>query len=151
MCIRDRPLVSVVEDPAEPGVWVTEVEGREPERIAARRDVHTSVEGSDVLVSTPGGTWLLSKRDAVRSAAQKEAGSGTTLVSPMPGTVIVHSVAEGARVEPGDAVLAVEAMKMEHVLRAEVAGTVAFSCQVGEQVPGGQVLATITPDHDPEQ
>ncbi|MCT2288371.1 ATP-binding protein [Corynebacterium sanguinis] len=144
-------LVSVVEDPTEPGVWVTEVEGREPERIAARRDVHTSVEGSDVLVSTPGGTWLLSKRDAVRSAAQKEAGSGTTLVSPMPGTVIVHSVAEGARVEPGDAVLAVEAMKMEHVLRAEVAGTVAFSCQVGEQVPGGQVLATITPDHDPER
>ena len=42
----------------------------------------------------------------------------------MPGTVIVHSVAEGARVEPGDAVLAVEAMKMENILRAERRGTV---------------------------
>ncbi|AWB83453.1 biotin carboxylase N-terminal domain-containing protein [Corynebacterium liangguodongii] len=157
-------LVSVVEDAADPGVWITDVEGRETERIEARRradgfsvvaggvrrDVRTSVQGADVQVSSPAGTWLLVKYDAGRAAAEKESGSATTLVSPMPGTVIVHSVAEGARVEPGVAVLAVEAMKMEHVLRAEVAGTVAFSCQVGEQVPGGLVLATITPDEDPE-
>ncbi|MDY5785909.1 acetyl/propionyl/methylcrotonyl-CoA carboxylase subunit alpha [Corynebacterium sp.] len=106
----------------------------------------TRVDNDNVIVSNGSGAWHLTRRSAVRSAAEEEAGSNTTLVSPMPGTVIVHSVAAGDRVEPGDAVLAVEAMKMEHVLRAEVAGTVTFHCEVGQQVPGGHVLATIEPD-----
>jgi acetyl-CoA/propionyl-CoA carboxylase biotin carboxyl carrier protein len=38
----------------------------------------------------------------------------------------------------------VEAMKMEHVVRATVRGTVALHVSVGDQVARGQTLATVT-------
>ena len=47
------------------------------------------------------------------------------LLSPMPGLLVRVSVAPGDRVRAGQEVAAVEAMKMENVLRAEQEGTVA--------------------------
>ncbi|MEM7407533.1 MAG: acetyl/propionyl/methylcrotonyl-CoA carboxylase subunit alpha [Pseudomonadota bacterium] len=47
------------------------------------------------------------------------------LLSPMPGLLVTLSVGEGDRVEPGQDLAIVEAMKMENVLRAERAATVA--------------------------
>ena len=46
------------------------------------------------------------------------------LLSPMPGLLVSVAVAEGDRVEVGQALAVVEAMKMENVLRADSAGTV---------------------------
>ncbi|GAB6856588.1 acetyl/propionyl/methylcrotonyl-CoA carboxylase subunit alpha [Microbacterium xylanilyticum] len=68
------------------------------------------------------------------------------LDSPMPGTVVLVHAADGAHVDAGDPVLVVEAMKMEHVLRAGVAGTVTLHAAQGDAVARGQTLATITPD-----
>ena len=42
----------------------------------------------------------------------------------MPGLVTAITVAAGAKVEAGQALAVVEAMKMENILRAEKAGTV---------------------------
>ena len=70
------------------------------------------------------------------------------LDSPMPGTVVLVHAADGAHVAEGDPVLVVEAMKMEHVLRAGVAGTVALHVAQGDTVARGQTLAMITPDAD---
>ncbi|HET8926966.1 MAG TPA: biotin carboxylase N-terminal domain-containing protein [Microbacterium sp.] len=67
------------------------------------------------------------------------------LDSPMPGTVVLVPVEDGAQVEPGDAVVVVEAMKMEHVVRASVAGTVSLQVAVGDQVTRGQTLAVVDP------
>jgi propionyl-CoA carboxylase alpha chain len=47
------------------------------------------------------------------------------LVSPMPGMLVALHVAQGDAVEPGQPLATVEAMKMENILRAEKAGTVA--------------------------
>ena len=47
------------------------------------------------------------------------------LVSPMPGLLVSLHVAQGDSVEPGQPLATVEAMKMENILRAEKAGTVA--------------------------
>ena len=47
------------------------------------------------------------------------------LLCPMPGLVVKLHVAKGDRVEEGQALAMVEAMKMENVLRAEKAGVVA--------------------------
>ncbi len=47
------------------------------------------------------------------------------LLCPMPGLVVSIAVAEGDRVEAGQPLATVEAMKMENILRAEKAGTVA--------------------------
>jgi len=53
------------------------------------------------------------------------------------------AVDEAAHVEVGDAIVAVEAMKMEHVLRATVGGTVRLTVAAGDQVARGGVVATI--------
>lgn len=62
----------------------------------------------------------------------------------MPGSVLRVEVAEGQHVTAGATVLVLEAMKMEHTVRAPADGIVA-SIQVaaGEQVDSGQVLAVV--------
>jgi propionyl-CoA carboxylase alpha chain len=47
------------------------------------------------------------------------------LLCPMPGLVVSIAVAEGDRVEPGQVLATVEAMKMENILRAEKSATIA--------------------------
>jgi acetyl-CoA/propionyl-CoA carboxylase biotin carboxyl carrier protein len=64
--------------------------------------------------------------------------------SPMPGTVVAVSVEDGARVERGDTILTVEAMKMEHKLVAPVAGIVSITATPGDLVKLDQLLASIT-------
>jgi propionyl-CoA carboxylase alpha chain len=57
----------------------------------------------------------------------------------------VHA-ATGARVSAGDPVVTLEAMKMEHVVRAPFDGLVAeLSVARGEQVVRGQPLAVVEP------
>jgi acetyl-CoA/propionyl-CoA carboxylase biotin carboxyl carrier protein len=63
--------------------------------------------------------------------------------SPMPGTVVSVAVSDGDTVAAGQLLLSVEAMKMEHQLLAEVAGTVHISVRAGQPVKADQVLATI--------
>jgi acetyl-CoA/propionyl-CoA carboxylase biotin carboxyl carrier protein len=64
--------------------------------------------------------------------------------SPMPGTVVSVNAPDGSTVEPGQVLLSVEAMKMEHQLTATIAGTVHLSLQPGDLVKAGQIVATIT-------
>ncbi|GAA3277275.1 biotin carboxylase N-terminal domain-containing protein [Paenarthrobacter aurescens] len=80
---------------------------------------------------------------------QREDGAADPEVrSPMPGTVVSVSVTDGDTVEAGQALLAVEAMKMEHQLVATVAGTVHLTSKPGDLVKADQVLATIHVDTD---
>ena len=73
--------------------------------------------------------------------------AGPELVSPMAGKVIALNVAVGDRVAKGDAVIIVEAMKMENDLKAHVEGTVAtIEVEPGQAVEVGDVLVTITPE-----
>ncbi|KAL0041250.1 hypothetical protein WJX77_010412 [Trebouxia sp. C0004] len=77
-------------------------------------------------------------------AAAKVAG---TVISPMPGKIIQVLVQEGDTAEEGDAVVVLEAMKMEHTVRAPCAGLVTdLRCFVGAQVEDGHTLATIVPE-----
>ncbi|WP_416404197.1 acetyl/propionyl/methylcrotonyl-CoA carboxylase subunit alpha [Arthrobacter sp. LFS091] len=80
----------------------------------------------------------------VLAGIQREEGAADPEVrSPMPGTVVSVSVADGDTVEEGQVLLAVEAMKMEHQLVASVAGTVHLGSKPGDLVKADQVLATI--------
>ena len=70
--------------------------------------------------------------------------SGNTLVSPMQGTVVKIMKSNGDRVEPGDLIVVLEAMKMEQPLVANKAGTVSgLQVSVGESVASGQTLCQI--------
>ena len=81
-------------------------------------------------------------------AGADEASSDPRLESPMPGTVVLVHAADGSHVEVGDPVIVVEAMKMEHVLRATVSGTVSLRASVGDQVARGATLAVIHGQED---
>jgi propionyl-CoA carboxylase alpha chain len=60
-------------------------------------------------------------------------------------------VAKGDRVEAGEPLLALEAMKMEHPVLAPAAGTVAeLRVTAGSQVDAGDVLAVVEPVTEPD-
>ena len=67
------------------------------------------------------------------------------LRSPMPGAVVAIRVNDGDEVDEGAVIIVVEAMKMEHVLRATTAGRVDLRVTVGTQVTRDQLLATVVP------
>ncbi|MFI1868791.1 ATP-binding protein [Streptomyces jumonjinensis] len=72
-----------------------------------------------------------------------------SLLAPMPGTVVRlgEGVAEGARVEQGQPLLWLEAMKMEHRVTAPAAGTLtALHAAPGRQVEAGGLLAVVQED-----
>ncbi|NYD65833.1 acetyl/propionyl/methylcrotonyl-CoA carboxylase subunit alpha [Agromyces atrinae] len=71
------------------------------------------------------------------------------LRSSMPGTVVALLVADGARVETGDTVLAIEAMKMEHPVRASISGVIRLRVAVGDRVDRAQIVAEIEPSPTP--
>jgi acetyl-CoA/propionyl-CoA carboxylase biotin carboxyl carrier protein len=122
-------------------IEVTRADGS-TERIAQLRPAATSRVAEGVWVGLPEGDFLVERHVAVRRG---RAAAEPTLASPMPGTVVAVHASDGDAVEEGQPVVSVEAMKMEHVLRAPVAGTVHVHAKVGEQVTRGQELATVTP------
>ena len=68
------------------------------------------------------------------------------LTAPMPATVRQVVVSAGARVQQGDVLLVLEAMKMELPVRAPGDGTVtAVKCRQGELVQAGQELIELEP------
>ena len=71
--------------------------------------------------------------------------SAPELRSPMPGAVVAIRVNDGDEVDEGAVIIVVEAMKMEHVLRATTAGRVDLRVTVGTQVTRDQLLATVVP------
>ncbi|WP_243074539.1 acetyl-CoA carboxylase biotin carboxylase subunit [Microbacterium sp. SS28] len=129
---------------------------RHPARVRLDDLAHVSVAGSSrsfaarvtarsVELTRGGATFAMRIADAAHGA--QDGGDETPhLDSPMPGTVVMLRVADGARVEAGDPVVVVEAMKMEHVVRSTIAGVVELHVGVGDQVSRGRTLATVTPD-----
>ena len=82
------------------------------------------------------------ERQALRREVAKLA-SGS-LLAPMPGTVVSVGVVEGDRVEAGQTVLVLEAMKMQHTVTAPLAGVVTeIDVRPGAQVAAGEVLAVV--------
>ncbi len=82
-----------------------------------------------------------------RFSPPDDAGRAGSLVAPMPGSVLRILVAQGDHVDPGQPMLALEAMKMEHHVVAPIAGTVAeIFVQVGQQLDTGQVLVRLDAD-----
>ena len=65
-------------------------------------------------------------------------------VAPMPGKVLAVHVSVGDEVEAGQALVVMEAMKMEHTITAPgAAKVVELRCSVDDQVDNGQVLVVL--------
>ncbi len=66
------------------------------------------------------------------------------IVAPMPGKVVRVQVEAGARVEKGEGVVVVEAMKMQNEMKSPRAGVVvSINVKPGDTVNAGDVLAVI--------
>jgi biotin carboxyl carrier protein len=64
--------------------------------------------------------------------------------APMPGLVLDVVVADGEKINKGDAIMILEAMKMENVLKASEGGTVKkISVNKGDKVEKNQVMMII--------
>ena len=88
------------------------------------------VEGRDIFISSSG-------RESEEEAGAQE-------LSPMPGRVLKILVKKGDRVKTGDALAILEAMKMEHTLKASAPGVVELLlCREGERVEAGVELVKI--------
>ncbi|WP_430867482.1 acetyl/propionyl/methylcrotonyl-CoA carboxylase subunit alpha [Demequina aurantiaca] len=84
------------------------------------------------------------RRGARKPAGAGRAASGTTLTSPMQGTIVKVSVEDGATVAAGDLIVVLEAMKMEQPLVAHKAGVVSgLAAAVGISVSAGTAICEI--------
>ena len=100
-----------------------------------------TADGTKTTLTLSPPAWLLSLGGDVL-AAHKGA-----LRAPMPSLVVEVRVSPGQRVDKGQAVVVLESMKTETVLRAEVAGVVkAVGCAKGEMVEEGRELVDIEED-----
>ena len=126
----------------EPSGAAAKTNGRMTERL---RTVEVDGRRFEVRVLEPEEPWReLARRRKERVRAGGAAGTDA-IVSPMQGTVLSVSVADGDTVENGQVLCIVEAMKMENEVRAPHGGVVAqLSVAAGEPVGAGQVICVLT-------
>ena len=83
-----------------------------------------------------------------RPSQRADSVQASEVVSPLTGKVIKVLVAKDAKVQKGEALLIIEAMKMENVVQAEHDGVVvALSASVGAAVRSGDVLLSLRGEH----
>ncbi len=154
--VVSQPQVTAFEDGARVAWWGTRdgyvVEGHTViaaspttvtvETNGVRTSYDVAVAGPDVDVDHPGGHRRLTL--VPRFVDPADAVASGSLLAPMPGTVVKVAVEPGQEVRPGEVVLVLEAMKMQHTVTAPTAGTVTeINVSPGAQVAAGEVLAVV--------
>jgi acetyl-CoA/propionyl-CoA carboxylase, biotin carboxylase, biotin carboxyl carrier protein len=159
---------TVVDDPAfvggdgDFGVYTSWIETEFDNQIPAysgasealealeRQAVTVEVGGRRLEVVLPSGfgagaaTAGSAKKPKREKKKSGSAASGDAVTSPMQGTIVKVAVEEGQQVAEGDAIVVLEAMKMEQPLKAHKAGTITkLSAQVGASVSNGAVICEI--------
>jgi 3-methylcrotonyl-CoA carboxylase alpha subunit len=97
-----------------------------------------------VVMNIDGESSSLQSADSNRGQQQHDS-RHAPFAAPMSGNVVAVHIQPGTWVKAGSAVITMEAMKMEHTLRAPADGIVtALLASIGEQVSEGTVLAEFT-------
>jgi geranyl-CoA carboxylase alpha subunit len=109
-------------------------------------DVPFHIDGDDVLVDLDGQTVRFSDTTYAPPAAALAGGDGK-LRAPMDGRVVAINVAAGDKVSRGQTLIVLEAMKIQHQLKAAVDAKVeSVAVQEGQQVSNRTVLVTMAVD-----
>jgi biotin carboxyl carrier protein len=128
-----------VESPVS-GIYTVLLDGRSYDAF-----VETAPVG--LIVTIEGNRFEVEVRDPRRLSrrAGGDGGGGVqTLSSPMPGKVVRLLVGLGDKVEAGQGIVVIEAMKMQNEMKAARAGTVlGITAKEGATVTAGEALATI--------
>ena len=128
----------------EPGVTLFALGGR----IYECRVESTGARGEGWRVDVGGSRFDVALVDPRRlraaGAGGAQAAGRAAVSSSMPGKVVRVLVERGTRVEAGDPLVVVEAMKMQNELKSPKSGTVAeLRAEAGATVNAGDVLAVI--------
>jgi len=109
---------------------------------AKRHYAKVTMNDSDILVHMPYGDVMLSIKPKFVIPGQEITAGG--LIAPMPGKVIDIKVDKGKKVKAGDTLVILEAMKMEHSIKASEDGTVSeLLISVNDQVENGALLMVV--------
>ncbi|MFS3127576.1 biotin carboxylase N-terminal domain-containing protein [Nocardioides sp. Bht2] len=156
----DEPI-SVVRDGtvSQIGEWKIRTLDRVRLGVGAAERLEVSVDGEREVVFVDGGLnsghavevvhrgqrFVFTRPDPFAPAGHELAEG--ELTAPMPGTVLAVSTEVGHRVQAGEALVIMEAMKMELTLKAPFDGVVAsVHAAVGDQVALGAPLVVVEPE-----
>lgn len=136
--VEDRVVAADLVETVPGRIWSVLVDGAAHEVAFLGAD-RVSVDGQEVRLT------LDDERAIAAGAAGGRGASGRQeLRAPMPGLLKRVHVREGSAVSAGDALVTLEAMKMENELRAAHAGTVAqVAVAEGTKVESGALLVVI--------
>lgn len=170
--INDQEFVIELSvDPEHEGVFIATLDGREiPLKLAERKpgNMTLSVDGrigyyeffkdKGRIVEAVHNcrSYSAAAKNPQQDQLEKlleEFGAGlggtaseTVLKAPMPGKILGLSVKAGDKVELGQIVLVLEAMKMENEISSTIEGTVAkLNVKVGDVVNAGDALIEVDP------
>ena len=116
-----------------------------------KQKLHAWIEshGAQRTFYTPLGKACTTRLTNPVSATQSNA-THHALTAPMPATVVAVLKTKGEQVKAGDDLLVLEAMKMEHTIRAPEAGHLTdIFYAIGSQVEEGVTLVAFTPLDEP--
>jgi len=134
--LPDRPRLSATRVSLEDAVLSAVIDGR-------RQRASAVFDGNTLTLLRDGRAWILRIDDPLERASRQEGGSGR-LTAPMPGVIVDVLVEEGAAVVCDQPLIVMEAMKMEHTIRAPADGRIAkVHFAKGQQVSDGSELVTL--------
>ena len=116
-----------------------------PFEVELKQPINPAKAISRPKVAAPAPAPAPAAAPAARPAAPAaSAGAGAAVKAPLPGTISSINVKVGDKVNVGDTVVVLEAMKMQNNIEAECAGTItAILVNPGDSVMEGASLVTI--------
>ena len=114
-------------------------------RVESKRDARDSYSLEVVVRGRGYGINVIDpKRLRSGHAAGAQHHGSAEVISPMRGKIVRVLVEQGSRVEAGDGIVVVEAMKMQNEMKSPKSGVVvSISAEAGATVGAGDVLAVI--------
>lgn len=116
--------------------------GKQKVKLSEERRVKSEEFNSSS--STTNASSATNANSATTTKPAAAAASGKPVVAPLPGTINEIKVKVGDKVNAGDTVVVLEAMKMQNNIDAETSGTIAsINVNKGDAVMEGDTLVTI--------
>jgi 3-methylcrotonyl-CoA carboxylase alpha subunit len=142
-CLHEGGLQLSVGEVAGPLVFAQGGQGIDIQFAGQRLTAEVFTQGEADYVFTSRGATQITAIDLLAHAGESHA-EGGRLTAPMPGKVVSFSVKAGDKVEKGQPLAVMEAMKMEHTIAAPADGTVLELLYApGDQVAEGAELLKI--------